>query len=57
MDLSVARRIPLGNGILTVENDEQAWTRARVGELNTGGGAAEAALSVLRIKKKLEVAR
>jgi 6,7-dimethyl-8-ribityllumazine synthase len=49
--------VPLGNGILTVENDEQAWTRARVGELNKGGGAAEAALSVLRIKKKLEVAR
>jgi 6,7-dimethyl-8-ribityllumazine synthase len=57
MDLSVARRVPLGNGILTVENDEQAWTRARVAELNKGGGAAEAALSVLRIKKKLEVAR
>ena len=53
MDLSVARRIPLGNGILTVENDEQAWTRARVNELNKGGGAAEAALAVLRIKKKL----
>ena len=30
MDLSVARRIPLGNGILTVENEAQAWTRARV---------------------------
>ncbi len=25
MDLSVERRIPLGNGILTVENDAQAW--------------------------------
>ena len=54
MDLSVARRIPLGNGILTVENSAQAWTRARVSELNKGGGAAEAALAVLRIKKKLE---
>ena len=57
MDLSVARRVPIGNGTRPVENDEQAWTRARVGELNKGGGAAEAALSVLRIKKKLEVAR
>ena len=37
MDLSVARRLPLGNGILTVENDAQAWTRARVGELNPFG--------------------
>ena len=51
MALSVARRIPLANGILTVENDEQAWTRARVNELNKGGGAVEAALAVLRIKR------
>jgi 6,7-dimethyl-8-ribityllumazine synthase len=54
MDLSVARAIPLANGILTVENDEQAWTRARVNELNKGGGAAEAALAVLRIKRHVE---
>lgn len=56
MDLSVARAIPLANGILTVENEAQAWTRARVNELDKGGGAAEAALAVLRIKKKLEEA-
>lgn len=54
MDLSVERRIPLANGILTVENDQQAWTRASVNELNKGGGAVEAALAVLRIKQKLE---
>jgi 6,7-dimethyl-8-ribityllumazine synthase len=53
MDLSVARRLPLGNGILTVENEAQAWTRARVNELNKGGGAAETALAVLRIKRRL----
>lgn len=53
MDLSVARRIPLGNGILTVENDAQAWARARVSEMNKGGGAAEAALAVLRIKRRV----
>jgi 6,7-dimethyl-8-ribityllumazine synthase len=53
MDLSVARRLPFGNGILTVENEEQAWTRARVGELDKGGGAARAALSVLRIRQRL----
>jgi 6,7-dimethyl-8-ribityllumazine synthase len=29
MDLSINRRIPLGNGILTVNTDEQAWARAR----------------------------
>ncbi len=54
MDLSVGRRLPLGNGILTVENAEQAWTRARVSELNKGGGAVEAALSVLRLKRQAE---
>ncbi|GHE57102.1 6,7-dimethyl-8-ribityllumazine synthase 1 [Camelimonas fluminis] len=51
MDLSVQRRLPLGNGILTVENDEQAWARARVSDMNKGGGAAEAALAVLRVKR------
>lgn len=51
MDLSVARGLPLGNGILTVENDAQAWARARVSDMNKGGGAAEAAIAVLRIKR------
>jgi len=51
MDLSVAYGLPLGNGILTVENEGQAWVRARVNEMNKGGGAAEAALAVLRIKR------
>jgi 6,7-dimethyl-8-ribityllumazine synthase len=54
MDLSVERRLPFGNGILTVNTEEQAWTRARVTELNKGGGAAEAALAVLRIKRRLQ---
>ena len=53
MDISVERRLPLGNGILTVENEAQAWARARVAELNKGGGAAEAALAVLRLKRRL----
>ncbi|AWM86968.1 6,7-dimethyl-8-ribityllumazine synthase [Microvirga sp. 17 mud 1-3] len=56
MDLSVERRLPLANGILTVENDEQAWTRARVNELNKGGGAVDAALAVLRIQRKVQEA-
>lgn len=53
MDLSVARRLPLGNGILTVENEAQAWARARVSEMDKGGGAAEAALAVLRLARGL----
>jgi 6,7-dimethyl-8-ribityllumazine synthase len=54
MDLSVERRLPFGNGILTVNTEDQAWTRARVGELNKGGGAADAALAVLRLKRRLQ---
>jgi 6,7-dimethyl-8-ribityllumazine synthase len=53
MDLSVARAVPLGNGIITVDTDQQAWTRARVAELNKGGAAVDAALTVLRIKRRL----
>ncbi|MBO1021251.1 6,7-dimethyl-8-ribityllumazine synthase [Methylobacterium sp. SD274] len=51
MDLSVVGRLPLGNGILTVETMEQALARARVSDLNKGAGAAEAALAVLALKR------
>ncbi|MFD0938913.1 6,7-dimethyl-8-ribityllumazine synthase [Methylobacterium trifolii] len=51
MDLSVSRALPLGNGILTVEDEAQAFARARVSEMDKGGGAAEAALAVLALKR------
>jgi 6,7-dimethyl-8-ribityllumazine synthase len=54
MDLAVARKIPLGNGIITVDTEAQAWARARVSELNKGGDAARAALAMLRIKRRLK---
>lgn len=38
----------IGNGILTCETEAQAWTRARVSEMDKGGGAAEAALAMIR---------
>jgi 6,7-dimethyl-8-ribityllumazine synthase len=53
MDLSVQRCVPLGNGIITVNTDAQAWARARASELNKGGHAAQAALTMLRIKRRL----
>ena len=53
MDLAVSRKIPLGNGIITVNTDEQAWERARISDLNKGGDAARAALAMLRIKRRL----
>ena len=53
MDLVSDEALALGNGILTVENDEQAWARARVSELNKGGAAAEAALAMVALRKRL----
>jgi 6,7-dimethyl-8-ribityllumazine synthase len=53
MDLAVARSLPLGNGIITVNTTEQAWERARADKLNKGGDAARAALTMMRIKKRL----
>jgi len=54
--LSINRRIPLGNGILTVNTDEQAWARARPDDLNKGGDAARAALAMLRLKRRVNQA-
>ena len=54
MDLSVALRLPIGNGILTVETREQALARARPAEMDKGGGAAQAALAVLALKRDAE---
>jgi 6,7-dimethyl-8-ribityllumazine synthase len=53
MDLAVARKLALGNGIITVNTEAQAWARARRGELDKGGDAARAALAMLRIKRRL----
>jgi 6,7-dimethyl-8-ribityllumazine synthase len=53
MDLSVAHRFPIGNGIITVDNDAQAWMRARVDEADKGGDAARAALALIGLKRRL----
>jgi 6,7-dimethyl-8-ribityllumazine synthase len=53
MDLSVARGLPIGNGIVTVNTVTQAFARARVEEQDKGGDAARAALALLRIKRQM----
>lgn len=53
MDLSVAEGVPLGNGILTVENAIQAWARVRKTELDKGGFAARAAVTMYHLKNKM----
>jgi len=44
--------IPVGNGILTVENEAQALVRARPAEKDKGGEAAKAALAMLALKQR-----
>jgi 6,7-dimethyl-8-ribityllumazine synthase len=53
MDLSVARQLPIGNGIITVDNEAQAWVRARQGEQDKGGDAARAALAMIGLKRQV----
>jgi 6,7-dimethyl-8-ribityllumazine synthase len=53
MDLAVARGLPLGNGIITVDNESQAWARARPEEGDKGGDAARAALAMIRLKRRV----
>lgn len=42
--------IPVGNGILTTENEAQAIVRADPAQGNKGAGAAEAAMALLAIR-------
>jgi 6,7-dimethyl-8-ribityllumazine synthase len=44
--------LPIGNGILTVEDERQALARARPTEKNKGGEAAVAALAMLALKDR-----
>ncbi|HEY8191635.1 MAG TPA: 6,7-dimethyl-8-ribityllumazine synthase [Alphaproteobacteria bacterium] len=51
-DLVMSKNLAVGNGILTVESDEQALARADITRKNKGGEAARAALRMLAIKRK-----
>lgn len=53
MDLAVSESLAIGNGIMTVENEEQAWARVRRSEKDKGGFAARAALTMIELKAKL----
>ncbi|WP_420477797.1 6,7-dimethyl-8-ribityllumazine synthase [Brevundimonas sp. FT23028] len=47
--------LAIGNGILTTEDEDQAWARARRSEGDKGGGAARAALDLIALRKRLRV--
>ena len=53
MDMSVQRKFPIGNGVLTVENEAQALVRADPSQLDKGGDAARAAMAMIRPRRKV----
>ena len=52
MDLTL-EGLAIGNGILTVENEDQAWARAKVDDMDKGGAAAIAALTMVSLQRAL----
>ena len=51
-NLSVNNKAPIGNGILTCKNKNQALIRSDVKKVNKGADAAEALISLFNIIKK-----
>jgi 6,7-dimethyl-8-ribityllumazine synthase len=53
MDLAVNQQLAIGNGIITVENEDQANARADKTQNDKGGFAARAALTMVGIRDEL----
>ena len=56
-ELALYRQAAIGYGILTTENRDQAWARARVDAKNKGKDAAEACLAMLMLKRRFGLGR
>ena len=52
LDYAMERKFPVGNGILTVDTEAQAWARARLTEGDKGGDAVRAVLSLVDLKRE-----
>lgn len=53
MDIGVNQEIPVGNGILTVNDPAQAKVRAALDGGDKGGAAARAVLALVRLQRKV----
>jgi 6,7-dimethyl-8-ribityllumazine synthase len=53
MDLGIRQGLCIGNGVLTVENEEQALVRASATGSDKGGDAARACLALIHYRTKL----
>jgi 6,7-dimethyl-8-ribityllumazine synthase len=52
-NLAVEHGLAIGFGVLTVEDEEQAWVRAKVSEMDKGGEAARACLAMIALRREL----
>src|ERR1700761_6641919 len=57
MDLGLHHGICIGNGILTVESEEQALVRATPTGGDKGGDAARACLALINLRSRLQAER
>ncbi len=57
LELAARGALAIGNGILTVESEAQAWARARPAEGDKGGGAARACLAMIEARRTLAAAK
>jgi 6,7-dimethyl-8-ribityllumazine synthase len=57
MDLTIRDGLCIGNGILTVESEEQALVRAAPDRGNKGGDAANACLALIQLKSRIALAQ
>ncbi|HUB85260.1 MAG TPA: 6,7-dimethyl-8-ribityllumazine synthase [Rhizomicrobium sp.] len=57
MDLGLHHGVCIGNGILTVENEEQALVRATPTGGDKGGDAARACLALINLRARLQAER
>lgn len=54
-ELALKHNLAIGNGILTVENKDQAWARARETEGNKGATAAYTCMKMIQLKEQLGI--
>jgi 6,7-dimethyl-8-ribityllumazine synthase len=52
-DLAVEHALAIGFGVLTVEDEAQAWARAKPSEMDKGGETARACLAMIALRREL----
>ncbi len=54
-NLAIEHGLAIGFGVLTVEDEEQAWVRAKQSEMDKGGETARACLAMIELRNSLSL--